>query len=584
MTDYNAPLDDIRFCIRQLGGLKETLALDAYEGVDADDVDQILEEAARFAHDVVAPTNTIGDEEGCSVKDGKVVVPDEFASVYQQFVENGWQAIGGSPEFDGMGLPATVALAAAEMWQSSNMALSLVFMLSKDAAEAIEAHGSDELKNQYLSKIISGEWSATMNLTEPQAGSDLSVVSTRAERDGNQFRIRGTKIYITWGDHELADNVIHLVLARIDGAPEGTRGISMFLVPKYLPDDAGNPGEKNDVYAASVEHKLGIHASPTCVMNFGENEGALGYLVGEENKGLAAMFTMMNHARIEVGLQGVAISERALQLARSYANDRIQGCAPGQKKSGPIIHHPDVRRMLMLMRSQIEAMRALVYTAAACSDVAHHAGDADARAAADRRLAVLTPVVKGWLTETALEITSLGVQIHGGMGFVEETGAAQYLRDARILTIYEGTSGIQAGDFAGRKILSDDGREIHALIKELREQSRTHDAAIDDKVQHSLTELENAADWLVANATSDINTTGSASFNLLMGAGITFGGALLARSVALLGDAGVSSSFASTKTALTAFYCNQVLPRAQAYLDAATSDPAVTMAIDPNAL
>ena len=586
MTTYNPPLADINFCIRHLAEIDKVLSLDAFEGMEVEDLEQVLEEAGKFASDVVAPTNIPTDQQGCRL-DGKTVhVADVLADVHRQFVENGWQSVAGDPEFDGMGLPSTVAFATAEMLQSANMAYSLMPMLTRDAVAALEVHANDQLKQQYLKKLTTGEWAATMNLTEPQAGSDLSAVACRAERDGDQFRIRGTKIYITWGDHELSDNIIHTVLARIDGAPEGVRGISMFLVPKFLLDENGDPGERNDVYATALEHKLGIHGSPTAVMNFGDNEGAVGYLIGEENRGLHAMFTMMNHARLEVGLQGVAIGERAYQLARSYANERIQGRVPGREDKAPIIHHADVRRMLMLMRCQVEAMRAIAYTAASQDDIEHKSSDADARSAAGKRLSLLTPVVKGWCTETSEQVTSLGIQIHGGMGFVEETGAAQYYRDARILTIYEGTSGIQAGDFAGRKILADEGRELSALIGELRElcdamQGDDALAGIAESVRIGLGQLEEGMNWLIANAASGPATTGAASFNLLMLAGTVLGGAYLAKSAAIATSASSSANkaFGEKKLATAAFYCAHVLPRAHGYLAAMTSDPDLTMAI-----
>ena len=586
MTTYNPPLADINFCIRHLANIQDVLSFDAFEGMEAEDLEQVLEEAGKFARDVVAPTNIPTDQQGCRLEGNTVKVADELADVHRQFVENGWQAVAGDPEYDGMGLPSTVAFATAEMLQSANMAYSLMPMLTRDAVAALEAHGTDELKQQYLQRLTTGEWAATMNLTEAQAGSDLSAVACRAERDGDQFRIRGSKIFITWGDHELSANVIHTVLARIDGAPEGVRGISMFLVPKFLLDENGEPGERNDVYATALEHKLGIHGSPTAVMNFGDNEGAVGYLIGEENKGLFAMFTMMNHARMEVGLQGVAISERAYQLARSYANDRVQGRVPGQEGRAPIIHHGDVRRMLMLMRSQLEAMRALAYTAASHDDIEHNAADADVAAAAGKRLSLLTPIVKGWCTETSEQVTSLGIQIHGGMGFVEETGAAQYYRDARILTIYEGTSGIQAGDFAGRKILADEGRELTALISELRElcdsmQGNDQLNSIAEAVRGGLDQLEQGMNWIIANATSSPATLGSASFNLMMLAGTVVGGAHLAKAAAIaVSDASsASKSFGDRKLATAAFYCAHVLPRAHGYLAAMMSDPDLTMAI-----
>ena len=586
MTTYNPPLADINFCIRHLANIEDVLSFDAFEGMEAEDLEQVLEEAGKFARDVVAPTNIPTDQQGCRLEGNTVKVADELADVHRQFVENGWQAVAGDPEYDGMGLPSTVAFATAEMLQSANMAYSLMPMLTRDAVAALEAHGTDELKQQYLQRLTTGEWAATMNLTEAQAGSDLSAVACRAERDGDQFRLRGSKIFITWGDHELSANVIHTVLARIDGAPEGVRGISMFLVPKFLLDENGEPGERNDVYATALEHKLGIHGSPTAVMNFGDNEGAVGYLIGEENKGLFAMFTMMNHARMEVGLQGVAISERAYQLARSFANERIQGRVPGQEGRAPIIHHGDVRRMLMLMRSQLEAMRALAYTAASHDDIEHNAGDADVAAAAGTRLSLLTPIVKGWCTETSEQVTSLGIQIHGGMGFVEETGAAQYYRDARILTIYEGTSGIQAGDFAGRKILADEGRELTALITELRElcdsmQGNDQLNSIAEAVRGGLGQLEEGMHWIIANATSSPATLGSASFNLMMLAGTVLGGAYLAKAAAIaISDASsATESFGNRKLATAAFYCAHVLPRAHGYLAAMMSDPDLTMAI-----
>ena len=591
MTDYNAPLDDIKFCLRYAAGLDEVLKLNVYEGVEIDDVDPILDEAGRFAHDIMAPTNRIGDEQGVSVEDGKVKVPAEFADVNQQLVENGWMALGGSPEHGGMGLPETVEFATSEMWQSANMAFSLLTMLTRDATHAIKAHANDTLQQTYLPKITSGEWAATMDLTEPQAGSDLAAIKTKAIRDGDAYRIFGNKVYITWGDQELTENIIHLVLARIEGAPEGVRGISMFLIPKFLLDADGNPGERNDIVAASVEHKLGIHGSPTCVINYGEGDGAVGYLVGEENKGLAAMFTMMNHARIEVGLQGVAVSERACQLARSYANDRVQGRVPGQGPRAPIIHHADVRRMLLLMRSQTEAMRALAYATASQLDRLHHEESDEARKAAELRLSLLTPVVKGWNTETAQEVTSLGVQIHGGMGYVEETGAAQHMRDARILPIYEGTTGIQALDFAGRKILGDGGREIKSLIGELQ---NTCDAMEKDDalqsvgrdVRRGLEQLEQGVDWLLANATDNPAAIGTASVNLLMLGGIVFGGAFLAKATlaSRSDEGGVDAAFADSKLATTRFYCGHVMPRAHGYLAAATADPGTTMDLDVEAI
>ncbi|MDJ0712108.1 MAG: acyl-CoA dehydrogenase [Woeseiaceae bacterium] len=585
MTSYNPPTDDINFCIRHLAGIDSILKLGPYEGIEAADLEQVIDESAKFARDVIAPTNIPGDQQGCAVEGDTVRVPAEFADVHSQFVENGWQSVSGDPEYDGMGLPAITAFATNEMVETANISYSLLPMLTSDAAEALQAHASDELKATYLSKIVTGQWAATMNLTEPQAGSDLAAITTRAVRDGDQFRISGTKIFITWGDHELAENIIHLVLARIEGAPDGVRGISMFLVPKFLLGPDGGPGERNDLRAASVEHKLGIHGSPTCVMSFGDNDGAIGYLVGEENRGLAAMFTMMNHARMGVGLQGLAVSERALQLASAYALDRVQGRVPGVEGRAPIIHHADVRRMLMLMRSQVEAMRALSYTAAAQTDISHHGRDAETRKAADQRLSLLTPIVKGWCTETSEQVTSLGIQIHGGMGFVEETGAAQHYRDARILTIYEGTSGIQAGDFTGRKVLADEGQELRALLGEWRDYfAGADDDALQDvvaAVMAGFDQLESGLDWLLANAMSSQATPGAASFNFMMLAGTTVAGACLAKAAAIAtsGESSQDEAFGREKLATAAFYCAHVLPRAHGFLSAMTADPDITMAI-----
>jgi alkylation response protein AidB-like acyl-CoA dehydrogenase len=577
VSSYNPPLDDINFCVRHLAGIEDTLTFARFDGIGIDDLEQILDEAGKFARDVIAPTNVLADQQGISIDDGKVTVPDEIGDVHHQYVENGWPSVAGSPDYGGMGLPATIAYATSEMTQTANVAYSLLPMLTHDAVEALQAHCSEALKDKFLEKLITGEWSGTMLLTEAQAGSDLGVLTTRAERDGDQFRLYGTKVYITWGEHELSENIIHCVLARIDGAPEGVRGISMFLVPKFLVGDDGEPGARNDIRATSVEHKLGIHASPTCVMNLGDNDGAIGYLVGEENRGLAAMFTMMNHARMSVGLQGLAVSERALQLAGAYAGDRVQGRAPGQEGPSAIVHHPDVRRMLMLMRAQVEAMRALSYSAAALIDGSEHADDDDVRAAAGRRLSLLTPVVKGWCTEVALEVTSLGIQVHGGMGFVEEAGAAQHYRDARILPIYEGTNGIQAADFTGRKIIGDEGRELRALINDLR--------GIRTEIDGGLDLVEQGLEWLLGNATTDPVAAGTASFNLLMLAGTVLGGAFLARGAAIANSegSGVDASFAADKEATASFYCAHLLPRAHGYLAALTADPAVTMAIAPEA-
>jgi acyl-CoA dehydrogenase len=581
MTDYNAPLNDMRFVIRELAGLDRILQLPAFEDIDSDTIDQVLEEAGHFARDVLAPLNIPGDRAGCRVTDNAVEVAPGFAEAYQQFVENGWQTLGAAPDHGGMGLPYAVAIATFEMWQSSNMAFSLCPMLTGGAVSAIEAHATDRIKEIYLPKLVSGEWSGTMVLTEPQAGSDLAAVSTRAVPEGDHYRLTGTKIYITWGDHPMAENIVHLVLARLEGAPEGIRGISMFLVPKFLVNEDGSIGKRNDVYATSVEHKLGIMASPTCVLNFGDNDGAVGYLVGEENKGMASMFTMMNLARLEVGVQGIAVSDRAYQLARPYALERVQGSALGEKGRVTIIHHPDIRRMLLVMKSQIEAMRASAYATGTSLDILRHAKDADEREAAGVRMALLTPIIKGWLSEVAQEVTSLGVQIHGGMGYVEETGAAQHLRDARILPIYEGTTGIQAMDFVGRKVLFDEGRAMQSLIADMRATSDRLGADqeladLKPGLDSAIEDLERAIAWLIRTAPGDPNALGTSSVNMLMLAGTVIGGWQMARS-ALAASSGhdrYGASFCVAKMQTARFYCEQILPRSTAYSRAAMASPA----------
>jgi alkylation response protein AidB-like acyl-CoA dehydrogenase len=586
MTEYHAPLKDMRFALNVLAGLPDLLALPAFEAVDEDTVQQVLDEAANFARDIIAPLNVVGDQAGCRVVDREVEVADGFADAYRQFVENGWPSLSGSPDFGGMGLPHTVGLAAFEMWNSANMAFALCPMLTGAAVSALKVHASDELKDRYLPKLVSGEWSGTMVLTEPHAGSDLAAISTKAVPDGDHYRLFGTKIFITWGDHTMADNTIHLVLARLEGAPEGIRGISMFLVPKYLVNEDGSPGERNDVFPASVEHKLGIHGSPTCVLNFGESEGAIGYLVGEENRGMANMFTMMNQARLEVGVQGLSVSERAYQLARGYALERVQGTAPGHEGRVTIVHHADVRRMLMLMKSQIEAMRAAAYTMCADVDRSLHATDVDAREEAAARAALLTPIVKGWLSETAQELTSLGVQVHGGMGFVEETGAAQHLRDARILPIYEGTTGIQAADLVGRKILGDEGRAIKALIADMRDTAAEMEGDDLEVIRAALVEgcdlLGRGVDWLIAEAIDDPALPGAASGNLLMAAGIVLGTWHMARAALAVsgGHGDFDDAFCAGKRDTARFYAEHVSPRAIMYIRAAMSGPESVMALE----
>lgn len=590
MTDYKPPLKDMLFNIHEISGLDRVLKLERFADFDRDIVDQVVEEAGKFASDILSPINIVGDHTPAKVVNKSAETAPEFARAHAQFVENGWQSLDVSAEYGGMGMPAVAGAAASETWQAACLSYTLCPMLTSGAIAAIEAHCSEQLKKTYLPDMASGNWTGTMNLTEPQAGSDLSAVTTKATPSGDHYLLSGSKIFITWGDQEFSENIIHLVLARLPDAPDGVRGISLFLVPKFLLNADGSIGERNDVFVTSVEHKLGVHASPTCVMSFGEKGGAVGYLVGEENKGLACMFTMMNHARIGVGIQGLAISERAYQLARSFAMDRKQGRAPGVKGSATIIHHPDVRRMLLVMKSQIEAMRAAAYYTAGIQDIAHHSDDDSQKTRAESRVALLTPVIKTWLTEVAQEITSLGVQIHGGMGFVEETGAAQHMRDARILPIYEGTTGIQAIDFVGRKVMADEGTAIGELIAEIR--SIDNDLEQDERLREIRAALSKAADllrdatgWVLEQVEHDPNAPGSASVNLLMLTGIIVGGWQLARAGAAIvnGAAADDAAFVEAKLMTIRFYALHIMPRADALAAAAMAGANSVMALPEDA-
>ena len=589
MSDYHAPTRDMQFVINEIAGLDEIASLPGFEDATADLVEAVLEQAGVLANEVFSPLNHPGDEYGTRIEDGVVVSPPGYAEAYSQFVESGWQGIGKSTAIDGQGMPFLVHSAVAEMWYASNMAFALCPLLTSGAIEAIEVHASVDLQNLYLPKMVSGEWSGTMNLTEPQAGTDLAAIKTRAERDGERYRIRGQKIYITWGEHEMTDNIVHLVLARLPDAPEGVKAISLFLVPKYLVNEDGTRGERNDLKVVSVESKMGIHSSPTCVMSYGDKEGAIGYLVGEEHQGLACMFTMMNNARLEVGMQGVAISERAYQQALWFARERVQGIARGHTERSTIIHHPDVRRMLMQMRAITEAGRAVAYYASAQTDLAHHAASAEDRAAHQRRVDLIIPVVKGWCTEMAQEVTYLGVQVHGGMGFVEETGAAQYMRDARILTIYEGTTGIQALDLMGRKMLRDKGQAMAELIEELKafgQQLSTGQgdfAAIATRFTTTLAALEDATSWYLQNAARDPDLGSAIGVDYMMLTGNVVCAWLMARAALVAQkhiDAGSSDSFYPNKIKTALFFAERILPRSEAQAVMVKSGSASVMAID----
>jgi alkylation response protein AidB-like acyl-CoA dehydrogenase len=585
MSDYVAPVKEMQFVLNELVGLSAVCELPRFSDTSEDLVSTILDEAGKFAKGVLAPLNTAGDLNGAVCDDNAVQEADGFAEAYQQFVEGGWVALPCNPEYGGMGLPECVGMATMEMWTAANISFALCPMLGQGAIGAIETHASDAIKSTFLEKMVSGEWTGTMNLTEPQAGSDLAVVRTKAVLDGDHYLISGTKIFITWGDHQMTDNLVHLVLARIEGAPEGVKGISLFVVPKFLVNEDGSLGSRNNAYAVSVEHKMGIHASPTCVMSFGEGDGAIGYLVGEENKGLAYMFTMMNHARLNVGVQGVALSDRSYQHAVAYAKDRVQGLAAGDKEKGTIIRHPDVRRMLMVMRSLTEASRALCYVSSSSFDMAHHGLDEDARKQASARGELLTPIAKGWSTEISQEVSSLGVQIHGGMGFIEETGAAQYMRDARITTIYEGTTGIQANDLIGRKLIRDKGLEFGRLVAEIRAtqaevEAQGEMAAVASSLASGADSLEEVASWVIIHHLDNPQLPGAVAVNFLMAAGTILGGWLLAKG-ALIAKQKMAEdeAFYSAKVVTARFYAQQIMPRAAAHVKAAQSGSDMTMAL-----
>ena len=576
MTEYAAPLRDMRFVLNDLVGMDRITALPGYDHAEADLVDAIMEEAAKFAANILSPLNQSGDQEGARLDPDGAHTAAGFADAYRQFVDGGWNALGCDPEYGGQGLPAVLGTAVKEMWNASNMAFSLCPLLTTGAIEALHLVGSDAQKAMYLPKMVEGTWTGTMNLTEPQAGSDLAAVRTRAVPDGDHYRLYGQKIFITYGDHDMTENIVHLVLARLPDAPEGVRGISLFVVPKYLVNPDGSLGERNDVHCVGLEHKLGIHASPTATMAYGDKDGAIGTIVGEPNRGLEYMFIMMNRARFDVGLQGVAISERAFQHALDYARNRVQGSETGVRGGGrvAIIKHPDVRRMLMSMRSRTEAMRALAYVVAAALDIAQRHPDAAVRARNQAMVDLLIPVVKGWSTESSIDIASTGVQIHGGMGFIEQTGAAQFLRDARILAIYEGTTGIQANDLVGRKILRDQGAAARAAIAEMREVLARLDAAdgadfaaIRTGLNDAIAFLEKSIAWLLATYPTDPRAVLAGAVPLLNLFGIVAGGWQSARAALAAADhlaAGDNDEpgFYRAKIGTVRFYADHVLSQA----------------------
>jgi alkylation response protein AidB-like acyl-CoA dehydrogenase len=583
MSEYVAPLKDIRFVMQELAGLDQVVALPGCEEASPDVIDAILDEAAKFAGAVLSPLNRVGDREGAKWKDTVVTTSPGFKEAYRQFVDNGWNGLGCDPEFGGQGLPKLLSTAVSEMWKAANHAFSLCPMLTQGAIEALMIAGTDTQKSSYLPNLVSGEWTGTMNLTEPSAGSDLAAVRSRAEPVGDgTFRIFGQKIFITYGEHDMTDNIVHLVLARTPNAPEGVKGISLFVVPKFMLNADGTLGERNDVFCVSIEHKLGIHGSPTAVLAFGDNGGAIGTLVGEENRGLEYMFVMMNAARFNVGLEGLGDAERAYQRAVMYAKDRVQGTEVGVRGGPkvPIIKHPDVRRMLMSMRARIEAMRALAYVTAAAQDHAHNNPDEVARKQGQAFAELMIPVVKGWSTESAIDIASLGVQVHGGMGFIEETGAAQHLRDARITTIYEGTTAIQANDLIGRKIAREKGVTIKGIIAEMRAAATLLDgdlAGIGVRQSAAVDALERAVFWIVDNFSSDPKAAHVGAVPFLHLLGIVAGGwqmgraAVIARAKAALDD---SDPFWAAKLVTTRFYADHFLTQAPGLADSVVAGAA----------
>ena len=571
MSYYTAPVEDMSFVLKEVVEIEKLCNEIGLDASTVDIIDTVLDAAGKLAKEEIEPINKTGDSEGLKIdSSGKITTATGFKEAYQHFVEGGWGSLQFSPNYGGQGVPFVVAASVQEMWHSANMSWGLCPLLTQGAVEAITLNANEELKQRYLPKLISGEWSGTMNLTEGDAGTDVGSLKTRATPNGDHYLIRGQKIYITWGEHDMSENIIHLVLARLPNSPQGVKGISLFLVPKILVNDDGSLGESNDLKALSIEHKIGIHACPTCVMSYGEEDGAIGYLVGEENRGIQCMFTMMNNARLTVGLQGVSVSERAYQQALSFCNERVQGIAPGFQEPGPIARHPDVQRMLANMKSITEASRALAYSA--CAEVDYSGSDLPSELLEKhkRKLGVLTPVVKGWCTETAQEVASVSLQCHGGMGYVEETGIAQILRDARILPIYEGTNGIQAMDLVGRKIISDDGLGVRELILEMQEcveapsLTKLISTSQIDRFKKSLDDLEETVSIITKNS-DDKEFTGKIAFDTLMMIGtISAAWQMLLSveraSVAFKNNTS-SSEFLKEKTETAKHYLDFIMPR-----------------------
>jgi 3-(methylthio)propanoyl-CoA dehydrogenase len=578
---YRAPINDMLFCMKELAGLEQVAQLPGFEDAGLETAQAVLEECAKFNEGVVAPLNWEGDKNPSSWKDGVVTTTPGFKQAFRQFGEGGWQGLQHPAEHGGQGLPKTIGAACIEMINSANLSFALCPLLTDGAIEALLTAGSPELQALYLPKMIAGEWTGTMNLTEPQAGSDLAAVRTRAElQPDGSFKLYGTKIYITYGEHDMAPNIVHLVLARVSGAPEGVKGISLFIVPKFIVGADGTLGARNDVHCISIEHKLGIKASPTAVLQFGDHGGAVGHLIGEENRGLEYMFIMMNAARYAVGMQGIALAERAYQKAAAFAKERVQsrpvdGSLPG---SGPIIHHPDVKRMLMTMRAYTEGCRAMAITAAAAFDASHHHPDAEVRKQNQAFYEYMVPLIKGYSTEMSVEVASLGVQVHGGMGFIEETGAAQYLRDARILPIYEGTTAIQANDLVGRKTVRDGGRTSRAIAAQIEVtegELAKHDSvaarSMHKRLRAAREAFEQVVDFVAGQTKASPNAVFAGSVPYLMLAGNVVAGWQMARALIVAEDRLAKgegdAAFLKAKVATAQFYAEHLLNKAPGLRD-----------------
>ncbi len=592
---YRAPLRDMMFAIKELADLESVAQLPGFEEAGLDTAQAVLEESAKLNEGVLAPLNWTGDQQPSSFKDGQVATTPGFKDAFRQFAEGGWQGLQHPADFGGQGLPKTIGAACIEMINSANMSFALCPLLTDGAIEALLTAGTPEQQQTYIPKMVSGEWTGTMNLTEPQAGSDLAAVRTRAEpQPDGTYKIFGTKIYITYGEHDLAENIVHLVLARVTGAPEGVKGISLFVVPKFLVQPDGSLGERNDVHCVSIEHKLGIKASPTAVLQYGAHGGAIGTLIGEENRGLEYMFIMMNAARYAVGVQGIAVAERAYQKAVEYARERVQGrpVDGSLKTAGAIIHHPDVKRMLMTMRALTEGCRAMATVAAAAYDAAHAHPDKDTRAQNQAFYEFLVPLVKGFSTEMSLEVTSLGVQVHGGMGFIEETGAAQYYRDAKILTIYEGTTAIQANDLVGRKTARDGGAvakaiagRIEATEQALAERDGVACRAMHKRLKAARIAFLDVVDYIVAEGRQQPGGVYAGSVPYLMLAGNLVAGWQMARALLVAEDRlaeGEDKAFMQAKVTTARFYADHVLSRVPGLRDSIVdgAEAVTTMALE----